>query len=57
MKLEPIHRKDSSVKSKLKCKPCKLFFRDNGYDGQCPECGQNLRRIIVHSLKVGIRRR
>ena len=53
MKLESIHRKDSSVSTKLKCKPCGLFFRDNGHDCQCPECGQNLKRIIVHRLKVG----
>ena len=49
--LKPIVRKDSSVGSKLKCKPCDLFFRDTGRDEKCPECGKNLRRIMVHRLK------
>ena len=50
--LKPIARKDSSVGSKLKCKPCDLFFRDTGKDEKCPECGKNLRRIIIHRLKL-----
>jgi len=49
--LESIARRDSSVTSKLKCKPCGLFFRDNGYDGDCPRCGQHLRRVKVFTVK------
>ena len=51
MELTSIDRRDSSVTSKLKCKNCRLFFRDNGNGGQCPECGQDLRRIKVHKIK------
>ena len=50
--LKPIRRRDGSVSSKLKCKPCELFFRDTGKDEKCPECGKDLRRIIVHRLKL-----
>ena len=50
--LKPIGRRDGSVSSKLKCKPCELFFRDTGKDEKCPECGKDLRRIIVHRLKL-----
>jgi rubrerythrin len=54
--LKPIARKDSSVGSKLKCKPCDLFFRDTGKDEKCPECGRDLRRILVHRfLKRGVK--
>lgn len=33
---------------KLKCKPCRLFFKDTGEVGVCPKCGGDLRRITVH---------
>jgi len=52
MDLINIDRKDSSVSSKLRCKSCGLFFRDNGKGGKCPECGQTLKRIKVHKVKI-----
>jgi len=47
-------------KTKLKCKPCGLFFKDGGitsktFEGiitECGKCGGELRRIKVHNVKT-----
>ena len=41
----------SHVTTKLKCKPCNLFFKDEGYLYLCPKCGEVLRRIKVHHVQ------
>ena len=37
--------------TKLKCKPCKLFYTDDGSVTKCEKCGGELNRITVHGLK------
>jgi len=37
--LTSLDRRDSSVQSKLKYKPCGLFFKDNGIVSECEKCG------------------
>jgi len=39
------------TETKLKCKPCHLFFKDPGYLYLCPECGETLRRIKVYHIE------
>ena len=38
--------------TKLKCKPCGLFFKDNGIVSECEKCGGELRQIKVHNVKI-----
>ena len=52
MGLTSLDRRDSSVQSKLKCKPCGLFFKDNGIVSECEKCGGDLKRIKVHNVKI-----
>ena len=36
--------------TKLKCKPCSIFYRDNGTVNSCGVCGGELKRIRVHGI-------
>jgi len=38
--------------TRLKCKPCKLFYEDDGSVSKCANCGGDLKRITVHALKI-----
>ena len=38
--------------TKLKCKPCGLFYKDDGSVSECEKCGGELRRIKVHNVKI-----
>jgi len=38
--------------TKLKCKPCHLFYKDDGSVSVCEKCGKELKRIKVHTLKI-----
>ena len=38
--------------TRLKCKPCKLFYKDDGSISKCENCGGDLKRITVHTLKI-----
>jgi len=40
------------VTTKLKCKPCNLFFKDDGSIDTCPQCNNKLKQIRVHHVKV-----
>jgi len=37
--------------TRLKCKPCHLFYDDDGSVTVCEKCGMELKRIRVHSVK------
>ena len=38
------------VSTKLKCKPCREFYPDDGSYTKCEWCGGDLRRIRVHGI-------
>jgi len=38
--------------TKLKCKPCGLFYKDDGSVSECEKCGGDLKRIKVHNVKI-----
>ena len=38
--------------TKLKCKPCGLFYKDDGSVSECEKCGGDLRQIKVHNVKI-----
>jgi len=40
------------LRTKLKCKPCHLFYKDDGSILECEQCGGELRRIKVHDVKI-----
>ena len=40
------------VTTKLKCKPCKLFYKDDGSISHCEKCGGDLKQIKVHHIKI-----
>lgn len=40
------------VETKLKCKPCNLFFKDDGSIENCPRCENTLKQIKVHHVKL-----
>ena len=40
------------LKTRLKCKPCGVFYKDDGSISICLNCGKDLKRITVHSLQL-----
>jgi Zn finger protein HypA/HybF involved in hydrogenase expression len=40
------------VTTKLKCKPCGLFYKDNATIANCEKCGNELKQIKVHHVKI-----
>ena len=38
-------------KTRLKCKPCRKFYDDDGTVDKCSVCGGELKRITVWDLK------
>jgi len=38
--------------TRLKCKPCGLFYNDDGNVLKCENCGQKLKRIKIHNVKI-----
>ena len=38
--------------TKLKCKPCGLFYPDDDTVYVCDKCGGALRQIKVHNVKI-----
>jgi hypothetical protein len=42
----------TKVTTKLKCKPCNLFYKDDGSVTVCENCGQALKQIKVHHVKI-----
>ena len=50
-----LSKDDVTVTTKLKCKPCNMFFRDHeSYIIEkltCPSCRGPLKRIRVHNIK------
>lgn len=42
----------TKVTTRLKCKPCNLFYKDDGSVTVCENCGQELKRIKVHHVKI-----
>ena len=42
----------NTVTTKLKCKPCNLFYKDDGSVSQCEKCGDDLKQIKVHHVTI-----
>ena len=38
--------------TRLKCKPCNLFYKDDGSVSKCKKCGGELKQIKVHNVKI-----
>jgi len=38
--------------TKLKCKPCGVFYKDDGSVSECGKCGGDLKQIRVHNVKI-----
>ena len=42
----------TKVTTKLKCKPCNLFYKDDGSIAKCEVCGKDLKQIKVHHVTI-----
>ena len=42
----------TKITTKLKCKACNLFYKDNGSISHCEKCGNKLKQIKIHTLKI-----
>ena len=42
----------TKVTTKLKCVPCKLFYKDDGNISHCENCGEELKQIKETSLSI-----
>jgi len=42
----------NTVTTKLKCKPCNLFYKDDGSISHCENCGDELKQIKVHHVEI-----
>jgi len=42
----------NKVTTRLKCKPCNLFYKDDGSISNCGKCGEELKQIKVHHVKI-----
>jgi rRNA maturation endonuclease Nob1 len=42
----------NKITTRLKCKPCHLFYKDDGTITECQNCGGDLKRIRVHHVTI-----